>query len=243
MNILFKFRYVLFLALLFPLQSCAKTYSAEPIEAWVVDAETGQPLEGVIVTANWQLEIGTPGGNVPAGQMMVMETVTDKNGRLYFPGWGPKPIPGRPKLKSTENPMLTYLLTSEPHLVYRDPQLLLFKSGYKSVGLVNKLISDYNKGSLRRSDWNGKTIKMERFKGTLDEYYSKDLMFLNGDLGFAYDGKDCEWQRVPHMVAALLKQEHRLRENNIAHGLATIDGLPTQQKCGSAQEFLKDYLK
>ncbi|MBZ0092495.1 MAG: hypothetical protein K8F27_09775 [Sulfuricellaceae bacterium] len=239
-----KFRYLAFVALAMSLQACAKDYSAGPIEAWVVDAETGQPLEGVIVTANWQLEIGTPGGNVPAGQMMVMETVTDKNGRLYFPGWGPKPIPGRPKSKSSrENTLLDYLLSSEPHLVNRDPQLLLFKSVYKYVGLENKFTIDYNKGPLRSSDWNGKTIKMERFNGTLEEYYSKSLMFLKGDLGFAYNGQDCEWQSVPRMVAALLKEERRFQENNIAHGLPPIITLPNQQKCGSAQKFLKDYLK
>lgn len=46
-------------------------YSAEPIEAWVVDAETKQPLDGVVVTANWQLKEGTFGGSVQVGQLMV----------------------------------------------------------------------------------------------------------------------------------------------------------------------------
>src|SRR6266849_1854255 len=78
---------------LLPLQACATTYSAEPIEAWVVDADSGQPIEGVVVTANWELEIGTLGGNIPVGQIMVMETVTDQKGRFYFPAWGPKAVP------------------------------------------------------------------------------------------------------------------------------------------------------
>ena len=63
-------------------------YSAAPIEAWVVDADTNEPLEGVIVTANWQLVSGTlAGGEIPKGQLMVMEAVTDKDGRFYFEGW------------------------------------------------------------------------------------------------------------------------------------------------------------
>ena len=34
----------------------ALSYSAKPIRATVVDAETGQPIEGVIVNAYWHLE-------------------------------------------------------------------------------------------------------------------------------------------------------------------------------------------
>ncbi|MHB9118459.1 MAG: hypothetical protein ACYC2R_09320 [Burkholderiales bacterium] len=239
-----KFRYLAFVALVVSLQACAKDYSAEPIEAWVVDAETGKPLEGVIVTANWQLEIGTPGGNIPAGQMMVMETVTDKNGRLSFPGWGPEPIPDRPKSKSSrENTLLDYLLSSEPHLVNRDPQLLFFKSGYKYVGLENKFTRDYNKGSLRRSDWNSKTIKMEKFRGTLEEY-AHYLVDLDISLGFAYRGESCEWMQVPRMIAAMDKEGRRFKENHIVfYSIKNSEDVPGQEKCGSAKEFFKDYLK
>ena len=63
-------------------------YTAEPIEGWVVDKENGQPLEGVIVVAHWQLEGGFEGG-YPMGQMRVLETLTDAQGRYYFAGWGP----------------------------------------------------------------------------------------------------------------------------------------------------------
>jgi hypothetical protein len=62
-------------------------HSSEPIEAWVIDAETKKPLEGVIVTANWELTGGWE-GSYPKGQMMVMEAVSDANGRFRFPGWG-----------------------------------------------------------------------------------------------------------------------------------------------------------
>jgi hypothetical protein len=38
------------------LSACGSPYyTADPIEAWVVDAETGKPIEGAVVTANWQL--------------------------------------------------------------------------------------------------------------------------------------------------------------------------------------------
>src|SRR5437879_7785045 len=80
---------LLFTALL-PLSACGgmPVYRAAPIEAWVVDADTNEPLEGVIVTANWQLVSGTlAGGEVPKGQLMVMEAVTDKDGGFYVEDW------------------------------------------------------------------------------------------------------------------------------------------------------------
>ncbi|NIR44012.1 MAG: hypothetical protein GWN83_08465, partial [Gemmatimonadetes bacterium] len=67
---------IVLLAAALSLQACYPiTYSAEEIEARVVDAGTKEPLEGVIVTANWQL-VGGWEGHTPKGQMKVMETVT-----------------------------------------------------------------------------------------------------------------------------------------------------------------------
>lgn len=220
---------VVSLALLLPLQACATTYSAEPIEAWVVDSENSSPIEGVVVTANWELEEGTLGGNRPAGQIMVMETVTDNKGRFNFPAWGPKSTP------------LTFpqLLTSEPHLVTRDPHLLFFKSGYKWLGLENNFTGDYNKGSLRKSDYNGKTIKLERFTGDLKEY-AKYLDFFDP----RFIREDCNWKRVPEMVLAIDQQGRLFRRNGIGTPLLSINSLEgmspkDRELCGSAREFFE----
>ena len=127
-------------------------YMADPIEAKVIDAETKQPLEGVIVVAHWELVYGSPGGDSPAGQLMVMEAVTGKDGTFRFPGWGPK-------------------LAISSHLSdYRDPELVLFKSGYQSRTLTNELTGE-NKGARRRSDWNGKVIGINKFIGTRKEWF------------------------------------------------------------------------
>jgi len=222
-------RRILPLAFFLPLQACATTYSAEPIEAWVVDAETAQPIDGVVVTANWELEEGTVGGNRPAGQIMVMETVTDDKGRFYFPAWGPKSTPVN----------FPQPLTSEPHLVTRDPHLLFFKSGYKWRGLENEFSGDYNKGSLRKSDWNGKTIKMERFTGNLKEY-AKYLDFFDP----RFIREDCNWKEVPKMVLAIDQQRHMFSQHGISTPLLSINKLEgmspkDRERCGSAQEFFR----
>lgn len=212
-------RFFLLIGLCLPLSACAITYSAEPIEAWVVDAETKQPIEGVIVTANWQLEEGTLGGNVLAGQLMVMETVTDKNGKFAFPGWGPK-------------------LALSSHLVNRDPQLLLFKSGYEYRGLQNTFIVDYNKGSLRRSEWNGKRIEIKKFKGGLEEY-AEHLSLFKTDISFIIDD-NCSWKNIPRMLIAMTQQSKFFKQSGIFALYSVDEYLPVDEKnCGSVKEFFR----
>lgn len=224
------FRYALMLPLLIPFQSCAFfTYEALPIQAWVVDEKTNQPLEGVIVVAHWQLKGGLEGGN-PVGEMMVMETVTDAKGRFYFPRWGPKQR------------------SSEGRLKTKSPGILLFKSGYEFRGLENALTNRSLRGDLDnplRSDWNGKTITMEKFSGGLKEY-AEHLAFLKTSLGFAYNGEECEWKQIPRMIAAQQKERLYFDKKNIFNTLRSVDSISNsvdgQKKCGSAQEFIKGFL-
>lgn len=213
------------LSVLVALPACAGPlkYSAEPIEARVIDAETKQPVEGVIVTANWQLFHSTVGGRVPGNQLRVMEAVTDKDGRFHFPAWGPK-------------------LSLWGYLDNRDPQLLLFKPGYEYKRLENEVSSKTNMASRRRSEWNGKTIEMKPFKGTAEEY-AGHLSFLKTDLGFAYNGENCEWKYVPRMLVAQHKEMLRFEEKKIFNTLQSVERVSGQKKCGSAQEFFRSYLQ
>ena len=247
---------LLILALL-PLHALAGgPYSAEPIEAWVVDKETGRPLEGVVVTANWELNYGTAGGSVPHGQLMVMEAVTDQRGRFHFPAWGPKAVPSF-SIKPQDLRETLYLALFPVVLdldVFHAPQLVLFKSGYKHASLANwnDVILEHKSGEyapLRRSEWNGKTIKLELFKGTLQEYYSNDLMDLQIRIGFAYDSKNCEWKQVPRMIAALHRLSLKFDEQGVKLPIGVhvkkVDniGVLNDSACGSVQDFFRSYLK
>ncbi len=217
------FRAAFLFAMLIPLQACSLVYKAEPIQAWVVDGETNQPLEGVIVVAHWQLKGGLEGGN-PVGQMMVMETVTDAKGRFYFPGWGPKPRSLKGRLKT------------------RSPGILLFKSGYEYKDLENELNNESLRGELKqplRSDWDGKTIKMERFGGTMEEY-ADHLLSFNISVQSIYR-ENCEWKNIPRLSVAMHKQEKIFRKEQILNSLHSIEDLPNKG-CGSASEFFKEYL-
>lgn len=153
-------RKLLFTAILlvagYSLSACASslTYVIMPMTARVVDADTGRPLESVVVVAHWELERGTVGGNVPADQLKVMETVTDKDGKFSFLGFGPESV-------------------RDSFLVDKDPELIVFKSGYKYRRLLNKYSSDRELRTRRerRSDWNGKVIALQKFAGTPEQWF------------------------------------------------------------------------
>lgn len=222
--------YILLALIMLPLQGCARDYSAKSIEAWVVDTETGKPLEGVNVVARWELRYGLEGGG--AYQLQVMETVTDKNGQLFFPAWGPKEIPQH--------------LPSEARLKNADPEIAIFKSGYKALVLRNDRPISAMGGhgaSIRSSDWNGKTIQLHKFQGSLQEYVF-NLEYAQSGLGFVSLGEDCEWKLVPRMILTLTKEAQLLKEQNVETHLLdfrSINDLPNQAWCGSAQDFFKAY--
>ena len=207
------------------LPACASPYpshySAETIEARVVDAETKKPIEGVIITANWQL-LGGMEGSLPLAQMQVLETQTDADGVFRFPAWGPLK---RPK---------GYLRES-------DPQLLLFKSGYEYKRLANKVSSKINHDTIRRSDWNGKTIEMKPFKGTGEEY-ARHLGSINNDLYPLLGSETCDWKKVPRLLLALTEQSRTFRKGGIDSLYDVNLYLPVnERKCGSPKVFFEAY--
>lgn len=221
---------ILLIVSVIPMQGCARNYSAKSIDAGVVDAQTGKPLEGVNVVARWELRYGLEGGGTY--QLQVMETVTDKDGHIFFPAWGPKEIPEH--------------LPSEARLKDRDPEIAFFKGGYKTLVLRNDRPINSMGGhgaSTRSSDWNGKTIQLHKFQGSQQEYVS-NLGNAQSELGFITHGKDCEWKLVPKMILTLTKETKLLEEQNIETyflKFSSIDDLPNQVRCGSAQAFFKAY--
>jgi hypothetical protein len=217
-----------FLVLFSSLVPCgwAFSYSAKEIEGWVVDAETHQPLEGVNIVAHWTLLVGDHGRET---DLVLMEAVTDSNGRYYFPEWGPVPIPaGLPPGARMQN---------------RDPAIVFFKSGYGWTGVSNEITgpaSDLG-SAVRTSDWNRKTIEFKRFPGTLDQY-GRFVSAVLTDVSWG----GCEWKKIPRMMVALNREAERLSQQHVFNGLPTfrqIENTAEGKNCGSVQEFFKDHLK
>jgi hypothetical protein len=214
----------------------ATDYSAEAIDAQIVDAKTKQPLEGVIVVAHWEVRRVVPTfvpimpfGNDPRGpfQLQIMETVTDANGRFHFPAWGPLPVPPLAALGD------------------RDPHLIFFKEGYVPWSISNghPTTFDYSASSTRSSELNGTTIKLKKFEGDLKAYAAQFGM-LSVNLNFATYTRigNCDWKRIPRMLGTVIKIKRSFREKLIYSALPNLDSIQ-QGECGSAEEWLKDYLK
>ena len=116
-----------------------------PYSGRVIDADTGAPLEGVVVLGVWNSEITTPGGAVH-DFYDARETVTDKKGEFEIPGMGFR-------ILSNVTPM----------------DVLIFKAGYEHIGLYpwESLRSDL---ILRKKiKWEGKKAIIPIKKLTLEE--------------------------------------------------------------------------
>jgi hypothetical protein len=211
-----------------PLSAHGLIYSADAIEGWVVDAETSKPLDGVIVVAHWQLKGGLEGGT-PINELKILETVTDSNGRYFFPAWGPKFA-------------FSGLFGS---LISESPGILMFKRGYKYRGLDNNW---YPNVDTSKSDWNKKTVKLEPFSGTLAQY-AQDLSGLSSDLwtiGYGvgdHFGDYCGWKSFPSMLRSLDKLDEeikplRLAWRTVAAQLRSNDSKLRSAGCGSVAELL-----
>lgn len=165
------------------------TFTADAITGKVVDEETGEPLAGVIIVANWTIEASFVGYNNEL--LNVLETVTDKDGSYGFPGWGPKLLP------------ITSIIFSASELFGKgaDPSVVYFKSGYWPVREENEVtypgqsIAD-RKPPLGGFQANGKTIKLKKWDGKDEKkYYSRVSGIVDGLRG--------GWREYPRMALAI----------------------------------------
>lgn len=205
-------------------------YFSSSIETWVVDAETGKPIEGVVTVAHWELE----GWHGATGQLLVMEAITDENGHFYFPWW------------------IRLYFPLRGHLVNHDPRLLLFKNGYEHKELQNWPYSNYNRTPFRHSDWNGKTVKMEKVSGDLTRKI-EDFASFNRSLHsiLRHDGDECLWKKFPKTLKVIKKQDSIFDSSGYKslpqHWLyfSLVEDLKLNEKyfrdkgCGSVEEFLR----
>ncbi len=174
-------RYIL-IGVIILLQACASPiYYAKRTHGQIIDHETGQPLEGVIVVAKWVLLHKTPGKYYHDTKLRIVETLTDENGKYVVPG----------------SPMIRLRPFTE--LADRDPAISFFKKGYSPLFVQNSSDRDT---VIRESEWNGRVLKLKRFNGT-NRKYANSI-----DVLFNYDKSD--WCFVPKLSQALYEEVKRL---------------------------------
>ncbi|MBI1815799.1 MAG: hypothetical protein HYR72_12540 [Deltaproteobacteria bacterium] len=138
-------------------------YFARSIRGRVVDAETQQSIEGVVVVAEWVLLTSVGGFGGHDKRLTIVETVTDPNGAYIIPSWGPRL---RPPFS-----MLDYL----------DPKLIVFRSGY--VPLVLDNLQEGEQWMIRSSQWDGETLQLAPFRGDPKERVDQLDRILTGHRG------------------------------------------------------------
>jgi hypothetical protein len=179
--------------------SACVSYSAKPISATVVDADTGQPLGGVNVVVTWELEYllwgfgyGESSGS---GLMTQMEAVTTSDGKFHILGWGPAPIPSNLPERSFLSPM--------------QPSIRLFKSGYRTATVGNEwntryLNNPFYKGPAERaSDFDGKTIRLTPLPEKIKD--PDWWVLVNPNLS-ALMVWNCQWETIARYLSSLIKE-------------------------------------
>jgi hypothetical protein len=224
--------------------ACASTqeYYGAPIEALVVDSETGAPIEGALVLALWKYKWGSFVGTVGDGHLVVMETTSDKNGRFAFPAWGPERLPSAKLDRSA------YIDD------YADPDIAIFKPGYKRAALDNYSHTRPITERLRISAWNGKTVRLEKPKD-MQEYVhlfeSFNSQASNAVRGTPSNHRDCEWRKIPKTIKVIHEERKRLEElgvrrkfvQTLDEGLFANEEYHASKGCGSVRAFLQEVLR
>lgn len=159
-------------------------YIGLPIQGRVVDATTGEPLQGVIVLANWQLHAGLLVDN-QIGQIYLAEAVTDSTGKYRFPFWIRAPLRGSIESSS---PVLyfykkDYRVTSEGNWKQRHAPIIFSSS---------------------KAD--GKTIKLAPFEGQLQEYAEHIDNTIKSRIS-RMDNSDCILTKTPIIIQAMKDEQ------------------------------------
>ena len=202
----------------------SETYTAESIEGWVVDATSKQPIEGVVITANWQLL-----GNMayPIGQLMVMESVSDSKGRFYFPAWKKEDKTGG-------------FIRAE------GPLLMAFKNGYKLKSHYNKSAAlGKRHGPHLTSEWNGRKIELQKLSGGIEAEFAEYEKF-SSELDFKLTLKEspCAWKAIPMTIKTLVPLRkyfevgYKKSFSSLDGSLLGSDEFFSSKGCGSSKQFM-----
>lgn len=184
---------------------------ADDVYGTVVDAETKEPINDVIVLGVWKQYDGYHGNY--SANLVMRESVTDETGYYKLDGWGPR-------------------FTMAGHLEDSMPFITVYKFGYLPKQLHNDRIYPPTKYS--ESIWSGKNIELEKFNGSILEYATATSSLGNFmNYGSWYRG--CDWKRIPRYTAAMVKLNQYLASASAYGGPSglTLDQLRVSgSRCG-----------
>lgn len=201
-------------------KTVTRQYSADPITAWVVDADTGAPINGANVVAAWIMKAGLQDNTTI--YVNVLEAVTDESGKFSFSAWGPKAVTERGEIFTSA------------------PAITIFKSGYQLAGGGN--MGTMQVAPLHMSSyWDGRTFRLQRFQGTAEEYAEYLGLYLQTTINsFLRNG--CHDKSIPRFLIAVDQQSQVFEKQNIPSRLARLQHLSDSfaSTCGPVYERIRE---
>ncbi|HEX5055040.1 MAG TPA: hypothetical protein VFX02_00940 [Gammaproteobacteria bacterium] len=194
-------------------------YSGGSIEGDVFDQITGQPMQGVIVAAFWELEGGIHTDT--QGILRADEALTDDHGHFFIPAWGPlEPVKGR--------------LSSDA------PMLLFLKDGYNLLIKANELHAPGHNPSIRNSAYNGNRFGLKPFAGDIKEY-ATHVSHLELFMTYPIEaGEPCYWEKIPIFTKTVLRLKNSFDQQKIYNRLPGPNSLERMGKCPNPAKILGD---
>jgi hypothetical protein len=196
-------------------------YSADPIDAQVVDADTGAPVPDAIVAIVWQLQRATLDSHIDTSRLAVAETATDADGRFHFDGF------------SKINPRFDVLPDTAP-------SLYVLRKGYEvhfgSNGWLP--VAGRAEPSRRHPRVNGTVIRLKPVGD--GARYPDQLSHLWHGIVTVHE--PCGWKQVPRLTRTFLEEHSRLRAQQ-PDNISLIQLDPNLQYCGEVPEPLRPFAK
>ncbi len=211
------------MSLLLFLTGCSyfpRVYMADEVHGSVVDAETGEPIDDVMVLIYWEQWGGFLSEGHVTQYLVLKETVTDVNGHYSFPSWGPK-------------------ITISGFINDSNPFFMFHKRGYSPVYTYN-IMPKANRPYVMESDLTDKAIKLKPFKGSLEEY-AREVSMLDSPLNSHRSISNCDWEDVPEYAAELINLNNYFIRNQVRASLPDMNSY-TRTNCNDPKEVLKEYL-
>jgi hypothetical protein len=135
----------------------------------------------------------------------------------------------------------------------RSPILILFKAGYAHERLNDRarpwdqlapFSRDGNTLNPIPSYWNGKTIPLRRFDGSVAQY-SEQLDFLQVSITTLLQYGECAFRAVPKFLWSVEQQRRVFQDQQVRSTLSSLTGLSDafSGKCGSLKSFVEEHAK
>lgn len=202
-------------------------YMGDPIEGYVQDKMSGEPVAGAIAVLQFAVQKPKLHGTKDK-VIYIAESVTDENGRYSFDKWGPLFNSFRYSPKSE-----------------RVPTIAVFKQGYRTTGISN---TDTGGKRFKIGFVASKNpILLEKFKNLQAELeaWKEYPSIMAWGVGYAMR---CSWGKVPNFRIENDKRM-RLYKNNLhadyhLYLQATIDKSTSwkDEGCSDPKIFFKEYL-